>query len=223
MARFKRTDIWRTLAETGMIPLFYHPDPATARAALQACYRGGARAFEFTNRGEHAHEVFADLQKWAAVNCPDMALGIGSIVDPATASLYLQLGAAFIVGPCLNPDIFKTCNRRQAAYIPGCGTITEIGAAQELGAEIVKIFPAGNIGGPSFVKNILAPMPWTRLMATGGVDTSPENLTAWFNAGVACVGLGSNLFTPATIAAGDWDAITRQCQTVLQTIKPLLK
>lgn len=222
MARFKRMDVYRTLAGTGMVPVFYHADAEVARQVLGACYRGGARAFEFTNRGDFAHEVFGELSKWAATACPGMALGVGSVVEPGTASLYLQLGADFVVGPSLNPDIFKVCNRRQVGYIPGCGSVSEIGLAQELGAEIVKVFPAGNVGGPSFVKNVLAPMPWSRLMVTGGVEPTEANLGQWFTAGVTCVGMGSNLFPKEVMAARDWDEISRACERVLQIIKPYL-
>lgn len=160
------------MAETGMVPVFYHSDLETSKQVLKACYEGGVRVFEFTNRGDFAHEIFGDLNKWAAKECPEMILGIGSVVDAGTASLFLQLGANFVVGPLLNPDIFKVCNRRQVAYIPGCGSVSEVGYAQELGAEVVKIFPAGDVGGPSFVKNLKAPMPWSNIMVTGGVEPS---------------------------------------------------
>lgn len=207
------------MAETGMVPVFYHADLEVAKQVVKACYLGGVRAFEFTNRGDFAHEIFGELNKWAAKECPEMILGIGSIVDAGTASLFLQLGASFVVGPLLNPDIFKVCNRRQVAYIPGCGSVSEIGYAQELGAEVVKVFPAGNVGGPSFVKNVKAPMPWTNIMVTGGVEPTEENLTKWFNAGVTCVGMGSNLFPKDVLAAKDWGKITQMCKDALAIIE----
>jgi 2-dehydro-3-deoxyphosphogluconate aldolase/(4S)-4-hydroxy-2-oxoglutarate aldolase len=207
------------MAATGMVPVFYHGDIEVARQVLKACYLGGVRAFEFTNRGDFAHEIFGELEKWAARECPEMILGIGSVVDAGTASLYLQLGANFVVGPLLNPDIFKVCNRRQVPYIPGCGSVSEIGYAQELGAEVVKIFPAGNVGGPSFVKNVKAPMPWSRIMVTGGVEPTAENLNKWFEAGVTCVGMGSNLFPKEVIAGKAWEKITRGCKEALEIIK----
>lgn len=206
------------MAETGMVPVFYHADLEVAKQVVKACYLGGVRAFEFTNRGDFAHEIFGELNKWAAKECPEMILGIGSIVDAGTASLFLQLGASFVVGPLLNPDIFKVCNRRQVAYIPGCGSVSEIGYAQELGAEVVKVFPAGNVGGPSFVKNVKAPMPWASIMVTGGVEPTEENLTKWFDAGVTCVGMGSNLFPKDVLAAKDWGKITQMCKDALAII-----
>jgi 2-keto-3-deoxy-6-phosphogluconate aldolase len=217
MARFSRMQACRVMAETGMVPVFYHNDLEVSKQVLKACYEGGVRAFEFTNRGDFAHEIFGELNKWAAKECPEMILGIGSIVDAGTASLFLQLGANFVVGPLLNPDIFKVCNRRQVAYIPGCGSVSEVGYAQELGAEVVKVFP-GDVMGPAFVKGIKAPMPWSNLMVTGGVTPTEENLTKWFQAGVACVGMGSNLFPKDVIAAKDWGKITQLCKDALAII-----
>lgn len=218
MARFSRIKTCQVMAETGMVPVFYHNDLETSKQVLKACYEGGVRVFEFTNRGDFAHEIFGELNKWAAKECPEMILGIGSVVDTGTASLFLQLGANFVVGPLLNPDIFKVCNRRQVAYIPGCGSVSEVGYAQELGAEVVKIFPAGDVGGPSFVKNLKAPMPWSNIMVTGGVEPTEENLTKWFKAGVTCVGMGSNLFPKEIIAAKDWSRITQMCKMALEII-----
>lgn len=222
MAKFSRLQVYQTIVNTGIVPVFYHSDIEVAKMVLKACYEGGIRAFEFTNRGDFAHEVFTELIKWADKECPEMILGIGSIVDAPTAALYIQLGANFIVGPLLNPEIFKVCNRRQIAYSPGCATVSEIGLAQELGAEIVKVFPGGNVGGPSFVKNIKAPMPWSRVMVTGGVEPTEENLSAWFKAGVSCVGMGSNLFPKEVLKNGEWHKITQICQESLAIVRNLL-
>lgn len=218
MSRFSRIETCQAMSQTGMVPVFYNNDLETSKQVVKACYAGGVRAFEFTNRGDFAHEIFAQLVKWSAQECPQMILGIGSIVDAGTASLYLQLGANFVVGPLLNPDIFKVCNRRQVAYIPGCGSVSEIGYAQELGAEVVKVFPAGNVGGPTFVKNVKAPMPWSSIMVTGGVEPTQDNLTKWIQAGVTCVGMGSNLFPKEVIAAKNWAEITRMSKEALAII-----
>jgi len=220
MARFSRIKVCTVMAETAMVPVFYHNDLETAKQVVKACYEGGVRAFEFTNRGDFAHEIFGELNKWAAKECPEMILGIGSIVDAGTASLYLQLGANFVVGPLLNPDIFKVCNRRQVAYVPGCGSVSEVGYAQELGAEVVKVFP-GDVVGPGFVKGLKAPMPWSNIMVTGGVTPEEDNLRKWFAAGVNAVGMGSNLFPKDVIAAKEWDKITRLCRESLDIIRKL--
>ncbi len=219
MARFLRTDVYQAMLNTGIVPVFYHSDLETAKQVVKACYEGGIRVFEFTNRGDFAHEVFGELNKWAAVECPEMILGIGSIVDAPTASLYLQLGANFVVSPLLNPEIFKVCNRRQVAYSPGCGSVSEIGLAQELGAEIVKVFPGGNVGGPSFVKNVMGPMPWSRIMVTGGVEPTDENLSAWFKAGASCVGMGSNLFPKEVLKNKEWSKISELCKSSLKFVQ----
>ena len=219
MAQFNKTEVIRTMLATGLVPVFYHPDIDTARQVIKACYQGGVRVFEFTNRGDFAHEVFAQLIRLTNQEYPGMILGAGSVVDPGTASLYLQLGANFIVGPLFNPEVAKSCNRRLVPYIPGCGTVTEIGFAQEAGCDICKIFPAGEVGGPSFVKNILAPMPWSNLLATGAVEPTEKNLKEWFRAGVKCVGMGSRLFPPATIAAKEWEHIAETCRSCLTIIQ----
>lgn len=219
MAKFSKIEVISAMAKTGMVPVFYNKDVETAKNVVKACYEGGVRAFEFTNRGDFAHEVFAELVKFAAKECPEMILGIGSIVDAGTASLYIQLGANFVVGPLFNPDVARVCNRRLIPYTPGCGSVSEIGFAQEAGCDLCKIFPAGNVGGPSFVKNVKAPMPWSLLMVTGAVEPTQENLSAWIKAGVTCVGMGSNLFPADAIAAKDWGKITAICKEALEIIQ----
>ena len=219
MARFNKMQVLDAIVSTGMVPVYYNKDVEIAKQVVKACYEGGVRAFEFTNRGDFAHEVFAELIKFATKECPELVLGVGSIVDAGTASLYLQLGANFVVGPLFNPEIAKVCNRRLVPYTPGCGSVSEIGFAQEVGCDLCKIFPAGNVGGPSFVKNIKAPMPWSMIMATGAVEPTEENLSAWFKAVVTCVGMGSKLFPKEMIAAGNWEAISTLCRDALATIK----
>ena len=219
MARFNKMQVLDAIVSTGMVPVYYNKDVEIAKQVVKACYEGGVRAFELTNRGDFAHEVFAELIKFATKECPELVLGVGSIVDAGTASLYLQLGANFVVGPLFNPEIAKVCNRRLVPYTPGCGSVSEIGFAQEVGCDLCKIFPAGNVGGPSFVKNIKAPMPWSMIMATGAVEPTEENLSAWFKAGVTCVGMGSKLFPKEMIAAGNWEAISTLCRDALATIK----
>ena len=197
-----------------MVPVFYHSDAEIAKQVIKACYEGGVRAFEFTNRGDFAQEVFAECVKFAAKECPELAMGVGSVVDAPTAALYIQLGACFVVGPLFNPDIAPMCNRRQIPYCPGCGTVSEIGKAQELGCELCKLFP-GDVYGPAFVKGMMAPCPWTKLMVTGGVAPTKENLTAWVKAGVYCVGMGSKLFPKEEVAVGNWQYITDKCKEAL--------
>lgn len=219
MAAFTKLQVLQTMQQTGMVPVFYHNDAEVARQVLKACYEGGVCAFEFTNRGDFASEVFIDLMKFSRRECPEMILGIGSVVDAPTAALYLQYGANFVVGPYLNPEVARLCNRHLVPYTPGCGSVTEIGEAQELGCDLVKIFPAGNVGGPSFVKNIKAPLPWSMIMATGAVEPTEENLTAWMKAGTTCVGMGSKLFPKDRIAAQDWNYITEKCRFALEIIQ----
>jgi 2-dehydro-3-deoxyphosphogluconate aldolase/(4S)-4-hydroxy-2-oxoglutarate aldolase len=215
MAQHSRLQVLNTVIETGLVPLFYHADCNTAQQLVHACLDGGARVIEFTNRGPAALEVFTALAKQAP---SELVLGVGSIVDAPTAALYLAHGANFIVGPMFNPEIARLCNRRKVAYMPGCATLTEISTAEEAGVEIVKIFPGETVGGPTFVKAILAPCPWTRVMPTGGVDATEDSIKAWFDAGVSCVGLGSKLITKKDIEAGNFQGITQRVQTIRRWI-----
>jgi len=148
-------------------------------------------------------------------------LGVGSIVDAPTAALYIASGANFVVGPLLNPEVGRLCNRRKIPYSPGCGSASEIAAAEELGVEIVKMFPGSEVGGPSFVKGMLGPCPWTSIMPTGGVDATRESLQAWFDAGVACVGIGSKLLTKELLATGNWGTLTDKVRGVVDTIRAI--
>ena len=206
-----------------MVPLFYNPDTETCRKVISACHAGGARVFEFTNRGDFAHEVFAEVKKWARSEFPDMMIGAGSVPDAPTAAIFIQMGADFIVSPVLNPDVARICNRRKVLWIPGCGTLTEISQAEELGAEIVKIFPGSAVGGPSFVKAVKGPCPWTSIMPTGGVDPSEQNLEKWFAAGVTCVGMGSALITDKAVKGGEWQALEETVKHTLETIIKIRK
>ncbi|MDR1738277.1 MAG: bifunctional 4-hydroxy-2-oxoglutarate aldolase/2-dehydro-3-deoxy-phosphogluconate aldolase [Candidatus Symbiothrix sp.] len=216
--KFSKIQVLQTMQATGIVPVFYHASVEVAKNVVKACYDGGIRAFEFTNRGEFAHEVFGELVKWAAKECPELILGVGSVVDAPTAALYIQLGANFVVGPLFNPEVAKVCNRRLVPYTPGCGSVTEIGYAQEAGCDLCKVFP-GDVLGANFVKGLKAPMPWSMLIVTGGVKPEESNLKTWFDAGVTCVGMGSNLFPKEVIAAKEWGKIAELCQNALAIVK----
>ena len=219
MARFSRIEVALKMKETGLVPVFYHKNPEVCKNVVKACYDGGVRVFEFTNRGDFATLVFAELNKWAIENCPEMIMGVGSVIDEGTASMYLALGANFIVSPLIDEGTAKVCNKRKVSWSPGCGSVTEIGKAHELGAEVVKIFPGSQVGGPDFVKAVLGPMPWTSIMPTGGVTPDEANLKAWFEAGVTCVGMGSQLFPKEILDNKNYDYISEKCAEVLKTIQ----
>jgi 2-dehydro-3-deoxyphosphogluconate aldolase/(4S)-4-hydroxy-2-oxoglutarate aldolase len=220
MARFTRLQVINQMKKTGLVPLFYHKDVSVAKQVLQACYEGGARLLEFTHRGDFAQEVFRELILFVNDTLPEMILGVGSVTDAAAASNYMMIGANFVVTPVFREDIAIVCNRRKVLWSPGCGTLTEIAIAEERGAEIVKLFP-GNIYGPEFVKAIKGPQPWTSIMPTGGVNTSKENLKSWFDAGVTCVGLGSQLISNQMIEQRDFEGLKVTVSQVLQTIQSL--
>ncbi len=211
------------MAQTGIIPVFYHSDPEICFEVIKACYNGGLRVFEFTNRGDYAHEVFSVVNKRVAKELPEMILGTGSVMDAGTASLYIQLGTNFIVSPVIKEDMAIVCNRRKILWSPGCGSVTEISRAEELGAEIVKIFPGTQVGGPKFVEAVKGPMPWTSIMPTGGVEPTEENLSAWFKAGVTCVGMGSQLVSKDIIANRNFSKLEESVRQACQILEKIRK
>lgn len=222
MAQYSRLEVAQVMKENGMIPLFFHKDIELSKKVLKACYDGGARLLEFTARGDFAHEVFGELVKYSIEHLPGMILGVGSVTDAAAASLYMQLGANFIVTPVLREDIAVVCNRRKVLWSPGCGSLTEIARAEELGCEIVKLFP-GDIYGPQFVKGVKGPQPWTSIMPTGGVSPEKDNLRSWFDAGVTCVGMGSKLISKDILANQDFKGLEAKVKDALDIIKKVRK
>ena len=222
MAQYSRMEVAGVMKDTGMVPLFYHPDIELGRKVMKACYGGGARLMEFTARGDFAFEVFLELNKFAVKELPGMIMGVGSITDAGAASMYLQMGANFIVTPSLREDIALVCNRRKVLWSPGCGTLTEINRAEELGCEIIKLFP-GSTYGPGFVKAIKGPQPWTSIMPTGGVSTEESNLKGWFDAGVTCVGMGSQLISSDILANKNYKLLEERVSDTLGLIKRIRK
>mgnify|MGYP001176115691 FL=1 len=222
MAKFSRLEVVTKMMETGMVPLFYHSDVEVAKKTLKACYQGGARLLEFTSRGDFAYQIFDQLNKYVLAELPEMIMGVGSITDAAAASLYMQLGANFIVTPVLREDIAIVCNRRKILWSAGCGSLTEISKAEELGGEIIKLFP-GSTYGPEFVKAVKGPQPWTNIMPTGGVSTEEDNLKAWFESGVVCVGMGSKLISNEILANEDYNGLQKKVKNTLELIQKIKK
>lgn len=219
MARFGRLEVLNAMVELGLVPVFYHGNVDVAIKIVEACATGGARVVEFTNRGDLAYQVFCELVRHFSKANPNVILGVGSVIDPGTAAIYIASGANFVVGPILNPEVAKVCNRRKIPYSPGCGSASEISQAEELGCEIIKVFPGDSVGGPEFVKAIRGPCPWTSIMPTGGVDATKESIEGWFKAGVTCVGIGSKLIRSDWVEKGDFQAITEKVRQVLAWIR----
>jgi len=219
MAKFMKHVVISKILELGLVPVFYESDLETAKKIVQACVDGGAKVVEFTNRGDFAYQVFAELAKWANKEYSDVILGVGSVIDPVTAALYINSGANFVVGPVFNPDVAKVCNRRKIPYSPGCGSASEISQAEEAGCDIVKVFPGEEVGGPTFVKNMLGPCPWVQLMPTGGVDAARESISAWIKAGAAALGMGSKLISKELVAAGNFEEIAKKVEQCLWWVK----
>ena len=221
MAAKDRLSVLRAMIDQGVIPVFYHPDVELCKNVIQACANAGAKCIEFTNRGDFAADTFLEVTRHFAKADPSVIMGVGSVVDAPTAALFIANGAKFVVGPLLNAEVGKLCNRRGIPYSPGCGTASEIGDAQELGCEIVKVFPGSSVGGPEFVKNVLGPMPWTRIMPTGGVEPTEESLRKWFGAGISACGIGSNMITKALLDAQDFKGIEENVKRVVQLIQKI--
>ncbi|MCX6384536.1 MAG: bifunctional 4-hydroxy-2-oxoglutarate aldolase/2-dehydro-3-deoxy-phosphogluconate aldolase [Actinobacteria bacterium] len=219
MARFERMKVYNTIFEDGMIPLFFSKDRDEAKAVTEALVKGGSRILEFTNRGEGALDVFSYLLNITPQAFPDLIIGAGTIVDAPTAALFIANGANFIVGPNFDEEIARLCNRRRIPYIPGAATVSEIIRAEEFGAELIKIFPGSTVGGPKFVEALMGPCPKTKVMPTGGVSVDEENIKAWFKAGVACVGMGSQLVSKKAMADKNYSLITELTIKALGIIK----
>ncbi|MFX1477499.1 MAG: bifunctional 4-hydroxy-2-oxoglutarate aldolase/2-dehydro-3-deoxy-phosphogluconate aldolase [Promethearchaeota archaeon] len=219
MTRFNNIEVINIILEQGLIPVFYNGNFETAKNIISAIVKGGGRIVEFTNRGDFGYEIFTRLIKYFENKEPQLVIGAGSIFEPYTAAVYINSGANFIVGPILNPEIAKLCNRRKIPYSPGCGTPSEISYAEELGCEIIKIFPGDLLGGPNFIKSILAPSPWTKTMPTGGIDITEESIKEWFEAGVVAVGIGSKLISKDLVAKENWDGIAKNIANTLSLIK----
>ncbi len=218
MPRHSKLAALNAIHDIGVVPVFYNADLKRAQNIARACVAGGIRVLEFTNRGDHAWQVFAELDRFCAAELPEAVLGAGSVIDAGTAALYIGNGASFIVGPVTNSEVAKVCNRRNIPYVPGCGTASEISYAQGLGADIVKIFPGSAVGGPEFVKDVLAPMPWSAIMPTGGVDITEDSLRPWFEAGVCAVGMGSKLISSDVVADEEWQALEARSRNVVELI-----
>ncbi len=213
-----RLDVLRTILKVGAVPTFVAPDPETAFAFVAGCRDGGAQVVEFTNRGDFAYATFADLARRVSRELPEVILGAGTVIDAPTTALFIAAGAHFIVGQSFSPDVARLCNRRRVAYIPGAGSATEIAEAEELGCEIVKLFPAAAFDGPAFVRNFLAPSPASRLMPTN-VEATEEVTRAWFAAGAACLGVGGHLYPPEVMRGGDRAAVAERTRTFLGWVR----
>ncbi|MDH4092347.1 MAG: bifunctional 4-hydroxy-2-oxoglutarate aldolase/2-dehydro-3-deoxy-phosphogluconate aldolase [Cyclobacteriaceae bacterium] len=218
---FSSDTIQQAMRSSGMIPVFFNADIEVAKAVLDAAYKGGVRVFEFTNRGENAFQVFTQLIKHAA-QYPDLMLGIGTIMNAEATLKYIGAGAHFIVSPILKAEMATACQKENILWIPGCATLTEIVTAKDLGAKVIKIFP-GSVLGPGFVSSIMPVVPGLQLMPTGGVEPTEANLSAWFKAGVICVGMGSQLFTKEIIERKDWARLQQNVSDALAIIKTIRK
>lgn len=218
--KFTKEQVTQQISTSGLVPLFTHDDAIVAEEVLTACYESGIRAFEFTNRRSNSFETFRHLVT-KRKNYPEMMLGIGTVMDAATAEKFIDSGADFIISPILKTEMAGVCHRHDIHWIPGSATLTEIVTAKEFGAEVIKVFP-GSVLGPQFVSAIMPVVPGLKLMITGGVEPTEQNLSAWFKSGATAVGMGSQLFTKEILDKHDWKTLRtklEECQAVIRKIK----
>ncbi|WP_312139566.1 bifunctional 4-hydroxy-2-oxoglutarate aldolase/2-dehydro-3-deoxy-phosphogluconate aldolase [Sphingobacterium sp.] len=196
-----------------VIPVFYHDDVEVCKQVLKACYDGGIRVFEFVNRGKNAEANFKALVDYKKDAMPELTLGIGTILDPATAESFLALGTEFLVSPIFVAELAEIAKANNCLWIPGCMTPTEIANAMFAGCGFVKLFP-GETLGTGFLKGIKPLFPTMKFMPTGGVDVEESNIKNWFAAGVTSVGMGSKLFKQQD---GEYnlEEISANCRKVL--------
>lgn len=192
--------------------MFFHPDAEYSRQIVQACYAGGIRFFEFTNRGKEAFGVFESLTRFVREYCPGMSLGIGTIYTAADAERFLDAGAGFVVQPVTTEAVGMVCRAQETPWIPGAMTLNEIWAAWQMGATAVKVFP-GNLVGPDYIRALRGPMPDVPLMVTGGVEPVIGSINEWLTSGVQAVGIGSQLFKSNN--SGDFPALARHISGLL--------
>ncbi|MHC5083571.1 MAG: beta/alpha barrel domain-containing protein, partial [Planctomycetota bacterium] len=221
MPQHTRLDVLTRIKKLGLVPIFFNPDLDTARSIVKTCHAAGATVVEFTNRGDRAMDVFRELAVMRDRDMPDLILGVGSIVDASTAAMYIAAGADFIVSAMLDAEVAKLCNTRKIPYAPGCCTPTEFHTAHQLGVEFCKLFPADCLGGVSFLKAMKGPMPWTEVIAMGGIAPTKESLSPWLAAGAAAVGMSTKLFVKELLEAKDYDAIGNIIQNTLALIADL--
>ena len=210
MASHSKADVLATISREGVVPVFYNADIEVTKEVARRLVAGGISTIEFTNRGDGAVRVFAELIAWARAELPQLVVGVGTVTQAGTAVHVIDIGANFVFAPNLNPEVATACNERNIPYVPGCGTLTEIQSAYRLGCDMVKLFPAGQIGGPAYLSSVRAPCPWIKAVPTGGVDPTVESLKAWYDAGAPAVGMGSKLLTKDLIASGDWDGLQQK-------------
>ena len=208
----RRARVTAQVEALGIVAVIRLKDPAKLRAVVDAIAAGGVRALEVTMTVPGAVGLIREL----APTLPDgFLLGAGTVTDVATARAVIDAGASFVVSPVFKPEVVAACHERDVAAMPGCFSPTEILAAYESGADIVKVFPATALG-PQFIKDVRGPLPQVKLMPTGGVTL--ENAGDWIRAGAVAVGLGSALVDARAIEGDHWDVITANARLVVANV-----
>lgn len=215
MARFNKEEVFQKMGSNRILPLFNYADADICKSVIRACYNAGIRVFELTNRDAAAFSVFKRLVPFVEKELPDLSLGAGTIMDEKTAQHYIEAGADFIIAPNLEPAVGKVCLDNNIPWLPGCFTATEMKTAYDLGAEVIKLFPAGSVG-PSYVNHLRGPLPFLKIVVTGGVGLDEASLKSWLDSGVFAIGVGSQLFSEQTIKNNNYEEIESKLKTIIR-------
>ncbi len=216
-------EISAQVKQAGFMPLFSSTDLAVSKNVLKASYEGGVRLFEFTNRSANSFEIFKELRAYCDKEIPEMVLGIGTIKNRQQAQQFIDAGADFLISPLILEEIHEVASKHKKLWMPGCATPTEIGTAENWGIEIVKIFPAKQLGGPAYIKAVKAVFPQMQFLTTGGVEPGADDLKKWFDAGTAAVGIGSQLFPADWLSNNRFDLVTEQIKNIIGFINDARK
>jgi 2-dehydro-3-deoxyphosphogluconate aldolase / (4S)-4-hydroxy-2-oxoglutarate aldolase len=216
MSKFKPIEVYEKMGAKKLLPLFNYADVDTCKSVMRACYNAGLRVFELTNRDEEAYNVFRQLVPFVENELPELSLGAGTILDADTAQKFIDAGADFIIAPNLEPLVGEVCIKNNIPWIPGCFSPSEMKTAYDLGATVIKLFPAGSVG-PTFVKHLKGPLPFLKIVVTGGVELDELSIAKWIDAGVFAIGIGSQLFSNQAILNKEYALLESRIKKIIQS------
>jgi 2-dehydro-3-deoxyphosphogluconate aldolase/(4S)-4-hydroxy-2-oxoglutarate aldolase len=221
MQRYTKSEVSEHLLGAGVLPMFSHPDEKISIRILEALYKAGVRIVEFTNRPDEALAIFKCMRQFADDHLPGLVLGAGTIMNEAQAESFAHAGAAFLVAPSMDREVGMFCRNNDLFWCPGASTLNEILQAEAAGADLVKLFPAAQLGGPAYLKAIRAPCPWLQLIPTGGISTDSKVLRNWIEAGAEVIGMGSHLFEGLDTGLDAMDRLTARASELLGLLQNL--
>lgn len=212
------SQIQESILDEKFIPLFSHLDAEICKNVMRICYKNGIKIFEFTNRNENSYAVFKELKQYRDARLPQMKIGVGTIKNAIQAALFIKAGADFLISPVILEEIHDVCQKEKIVWIPGCATPSEICLAENWGLSLVKIFPAKQLGGPSYIEAIKTVFPNMSFMATGGVEPNKEDIEKWYASGVSSVGLGAKLFPKEILLLKEYDEMSTHLANLIRDL-----